>query len=428
MGHRLLDSGVFGALALKHWLEGPLQLGAEPVVDGWGGDRYELLVDDDDQTLLFWRLLGDSDGDAAQIMHALRDRLKDAHGGGERVVAVIDTDDVFRARVDSAPEERRFIRTTRPEHLALERRGSAVVVVLGLAASADLDATVERLFVLAKATTQKPEDNARRVEVAATLEDTLDEALQALPPRAAPPLHDAIIAPARQMVFRLGADAHLRHNDDVGADVPSAIDSEPLILPAAELRWGVRPWLELSVPFGATFHGGAGPFRGAVTVAPRQLPLFSPHLAPWSGRALVQVIAASGDVGVVVQVDADVSASLTDESAYRQQRRGRVAALLRPLPGVLFMPGVEVADRASVSDVVGFGPDDDGFGDDGAVVRVGGVAQRGLVDAPLLQLELVRGLSLTVQGAALLVPEAPRGVTSYRHVETRIGVGALLAL
>ncbi len=408
-GHDIVDSGVFGALAFRHWLESAISIGAFSIADGWGGDRYEVLVDDDDQTVIVWRILSDSDGDAAEYMAAIRDRVRSAHGGGERVVASVDDDDVYRAVVAAAPDEKRAVRTTRAEHLYVGRRGRAVVVVMGLDEHDDLDATVEALFAVAVASEPSPADDARRAAVAASLEKTLDQTIETVSTRASPSLHEALVSPARRMQIRLGGRFSAVDVDDIRA------------LPFGELRWGVRPWLELSLPFGATIHTTRGPFQFALTAAPRLLPLFSPHLDPFSGRAIAAVSAVEGDVGAVVQLDADVKASFADADVFERQARARGAVVLRPLPWLLLMPGVEFKERDPLVDP---GPQDSGA----LGIRVGGVVARGLVDAPLVEIELLRGLRLIANGVVEFAPTERQNVLRYEAVGVDVDVGFLFTL
>jgi len=409
-GFEIIDSGVFGALALKHWIEGPLQIGAEPVVDGWGGDRYEVLVDNEGETLLFWRLLGDSAADAAQLADALRERLRRAHGA-ERLDIVDerrgDDADRFLAVVRPAPEERRFIRTRRPEHLLVERRGAAVVVVLGLPTTRDLEDVVPRLWRETVAVAWTPEDDARRAAVAAELEDTLARTLAARPPPTSPSLLDQVVLPARTMAVRVGADAIV--DDAAGVRW----------LPAGEGRWGMRPWLEVALPLAATVQTRAGPFLGALGVAPRATPLFDPLARQWSGRVVVTGAGAVGDLGAVVQAEAAPTLSPVTASRGTSVVAGRIGLLLRPLPGLTLQPGLEWSDA-----VVGL--DGEPIVVDG--LRLGGVVQRGFVDTPLVELELVRGLRLTATATQTWskAPPSPRPGLGLVPREQRFGAGLLL--
>ena len=409
-GFKVEDSGVFGALALKHWIEGPLQIGAEPVVDGWGGDRYEVLVDEDGETLLFWRLLGDSPTDAAQLAEALRERLSRAHGAARLDVVDErrgDDADRFLAIVRPAPQERRFVRTRRPEHLFVERRGAAIVVVLGLPTTRDLEEVVARLWRQTVAVAWTPEDDARRAAVAAELEATLARTLAARPAPTSPSLLDQVVLPARTMALRLGADAIV--NDDAGVRW----------LPAGEGRWGVRPWLELALPLAATLQTRAGPFLGAFGVAPRTTPLFDPLAAVWSGRVVATAAAAMGDLGAVVQLEAAPRLAPAEASSGTAVIAGRAGLLLRPLPGLTLQPGLEWSDG-------GVGLD----GEPGVVdgLRLGGVVQRGFVDTPLVELELVRGLRLTATATQTWskAPPSPRPGLGLAPRELRVGTGLLL--
>jgi hypothetical protein len=409
-GFALQDTGVFGALALKHWLEGPLQIGAEPIVDGWGGDRYELLVDDAGETLLFWRLLGDSPGDASQLARGIADRLVAAHGP-DRLELIDDVrgDDADRLRwaVKPAPDERRFIRTTRLEHLLVERRGAAVVVILGLARSAPLEPLRDRLFALTVAHSQSPADDARRAAVARELEATLQETLEARPPPAPPSLHDQLVLPARTMALRVGAEARVQDGSD-----------DAFVGPAGEFRWGVRPWLEVALPLSATAAVRQGPFLFSAGLAPRSTPLLSPVDGTWSARGMATVAAAAGDLGAVLQLEATPTVTFADVDGRQGAVAARAGLLLRPLPGLTLQPGLEWSD--------GLVGGDERIVIDG--VRLGGVLQRGFFDAPLVELEVIGGLRLTATftQAFAKAPPAPRPGFGLVPGERRVGLGLLL--
>jgi len=418
-GLTVLDSGVFGALALKHWIEGPLQVGAEPVVDGWGGDRYELLTDDDDETLLFWRLLGDSDDDAEQIRRALVDRLRAAHGPAERLALVVDDDTVFSAVVAPAPEERRFIRTMRPEHLRVERRGRAVVVVLGLKASTPLGHIVDGLFALCVPGEASAVDDARRQEAARELDKTLQATLATRPAPTAPSLHGQLVLPARTMALRLGAQARTTVTTD--ATTNSNRPDATIVIPEVEARWGVRPFLELSVPLAATVHTELGPFMVATGVQPRATPILSPLEAPWSARAIVTASWAVGDLGAALQLESAPQAFLDAVDTGTTDVAARAGVIMRPLPWLLLQPAIEIGESAR-----SLGPDAGPLETD--TVRLGGVLQRGFVDAPLVEVDIVAGLRLTLTGSvSYKVPPVGPGARvglGLSISETRVGLGA----
>jgi hypothetical protein len=379
------------------------------VVDGWGGDRYEVLVDDDGETLLFWRLLGDSAGDAAQLADAIRERLQRAHGPDRLDVVEerhADDADRFLAVVRPAPEERRFVRTRRAEHLLVERRGAAVVVVLGLPTTRALDDVVTRLFTETVAVIDTPADDARRAAVAAELEQTLARTLAARPPPQRASLLDQVVLPARTMALRVGADAVV-------------VDDEVRWVPAGEGRWGVRPWLEVALPLAATVQARSGPFLGALGLAPRATPLFDPLASVWSGRVVATGAGATGDLGAVVQLEAAPTASPAEASAGSAVVVGRAGLLLRPLPGLTLQPGLEWSDGA-------VGLDGERVVVDG--LRLGGVVQRGFVDTPLVELELVRGLRLTMTATQTWAkaPPSPRPGLGLVPREQRFGAGLLL--
>ncbi len=297
MGLRAIDTGVFGALALKHWFEGAMAFGADAAADGWGGDRYELLVDDaslnnsgDGATVMVWRLLGDSAKDTKELAHAMRERLSKAYGE-DRLNVVTDTDDDFEAIIAAAPDEQRAIRTTRPERLVIAVRDDKLVVINGLHQDADVAAWRERLLSLTVAEQRTVTDSARRREAQRQLEETLHEALSTMPTPTPAPLHTRVLSAPRTV--SVGAEGVFLV-DDV-TELPTELPPWFLRVP---LRWGVRPWLELSGVTSLSLHTSSGPFFFGAGVDVLSVPLFEPLTGPWAARALVTVGAEAGDVGV----------------------------------------------------------------------------------------------------------------------------------
>jgi hypothetical protein len=181
----------------------------------------------------------------------------------------------------------------------------------------------------------------------------------------------------------------------------------------------MRPWLELALPLAATVQTRTGPFLGAFGVAPRATPLFDPLAGQWSGRVVVTGAGAVGDLGAVVQVEAMPSVSPATASRGTSVIAGRAGLLLRPLPGLTLQPGLEWSDS-------GVGLDGESIVVDG--LRLGGVVQRGFVDAPLVELELMRGLRLTLAATQTWAkrPPSPRPGLGLVPREQRLGVGLLL--
>lgn len=414
-GQRVIASGVFGALALKHWLEGALGFGADSAVDGWGGDRYELLVDEDDHTIIVWRLLGDTDTDAQELFTALRERLRDAYASAAHpdrlVVDPSSTDVRFVAVVGALPAEKKAVRTDRAEHLAIERRGRAIVVVNGLDTGTPLAPVVDDLFVLAVAAPRSVDDDRRRKAVAAELERTLEQTLAARTPPIVP-LSSQLLLPARTVAVRLGVDV-ARYDFDPAHDVA--------VVPGVDIeaRWGVRSFLELALPFAATLHAPLGPFEFAVGVAPHTLPLNRAVDGVWSATALGTALWTSGNIGLAAQIDATPSVRFSTFGQSPVSSSYRLGALLRPMPWLVLQPGIEVARAGVVDDVTGRGDE---------VLRIGGVLQRGFIDAPLIELELLSGLKLWTSTSTSwrLKDPGTSAVSLQRIVEQRFSAGLLV--
>ena len=414
-GQRVIASGVFGALALKHWLDGSLGFGAEGAVDGWGGDRYELLVDDDDHTIIVWRLLADTDSDAQELFSALRERLRAAYASPASpdriVVDPASTDRRFVAVVGALPAERKAVRTDRAEHLAIERRGRAVVIVNGLDAATSLAPVVDDLFVHAVAAPRSVDDDRRRVAVAAELERTLEQTLAARVPPVVP-LSSQLLLPARTVAVRLGVDvARFDFDPDHDVAVVPGVD--------IEARWGVRSFLELALPFAATLHAPLGPFDVAIGVAPHTLPINRAADGIWSATALGTAIWTSGDIGLAAQLDATPSVRFSNFDQTRVSSSYRVGALLRPMSWLVLQPGIEVA-RTGVVDA------DTARSDE--VLRIGGILQRGFIDAPLIELELLSGLKLwsSTSTSWRLANPGTSAVSLQRIIEQRFSAGLLV--
>ncbi|HEY1100422.1 MAG TPA: hypothetical protein VGF99_15895 [Myxococcota bacterium] len=418
-GHRVLSSGTFGALALKHWLEGTQVFGVDTAVDGWGGDRYELLVDDrggidddDAPTVLVWRLLGDTDDDAIELLRAMRDRLRSAYGN-DRFTIARDDDDAFVATIAVAADERRAIRTARPEHLALVRRGRAFVVVNGLDAALPLDEVVDTLLAEAVPVTVDVVADARRAAVAADLETTLATTL-AQQRQTSPSLHQQLLMPARTIRLRAGAvgvvDDGVR-NTDLVPGLRTGFD--------AEARWGVRPFLEVGAwPVSATLHHTVGPLSAGLGISPRLLPLNNLFSGTWSATALGTVLYTSGDLGIAAQLAIMPTTPAAAVSRTTLTTTARLGVLLRPTSWLVLQPGLEVArdtavDRADIAD---------------ERVRLGGALQRGFVDAPLIELELLSGLRAYASWSTSwrLRDPGTSAVDVDRVIEHRALLGALI--
>lgn len=72
-GYATAEQGVFGEWATRLVLRSGVTRGeASQAADGWGGDWYQLLVDlDDDDVVFVWDYVGDSERDAVELVEAL---------------------------------------------------------------------------------------------------------------------------------------------------------------------------------------------------------------------------------------------------------------------------------------------------------------------------------------------------------------------
>lgn len=377
---------VFGALALKHWLERPFA-GADDVARGWGGDRYDVFVDDDDSPILLWRLLGDTDDDASEIAAALTARIARSVGEDRFIVDEGGSADRVLARVTPAADERRLVRTTRPERVLVERRGRQVVVVNGVDDEVDLPALVEALFAETVTAHNDDEDGAARARRSADLLLNLEKSFAALPARAESWVGDRLLLPARTMAFRVGV-ARFAFDDPAKDN-----DEADFIIGDIEARWGVRENLELSLPGGVTLHSArrAGPFHLAIGLAPGALPFLDPWSGTWSGRVVTTASWEAPSLALQLQAEARprfavaqvFDPGIETGAAFMNGDDDvifTVGLSLRPLPQLVVAPSIAFEDVGS----------DGGF--DADVVRIGGVVQRGFVDAPLVELEVVPGL------------------------------------
>ncbi len=386
---------VFGALALKHWLEVPFDWGAAAdVAHGGGGDRYDVFVDDDDSPILLWRLRGDSDDDAREILRGLRARFVRAYGEDRVVVDVDnanDTGDVVDAHVDAKPDERQRVRTLRKERLHLERRGAVVVVVNGAAYDNDTGSVVDALFA-ASAAVDVDDDKAA---VSRELQARLETATSTIPAPAKMTQAQRVVLPRRTMSFRLGAAGYFVDADEGGAS---------FYVPDVEARWGVRDNIELSLPGAVTLHVDEGPISLAFGVAPGLLPLFDPVNGVWSGRVNTTAIYDGGPVGVIVQLEVAPRFSFADPNSATDATAVRVGALLQPLPNFSIHAGIANED---------------------GVIQFGGVVERGFVDAPVVEFEVVPGLDAYYAGSVGCVVEGD-AFKGLRVFEQKHALGLLL--
>lgn len=383
-GSSVVLTNVFGALAFRHWLEtlrGALEAAA--VADGWGGDRWDLL-DDGGESVLLWRTTWDSEDDARQFFSAYASAVPTRYG--PRAARTDGLDDALTAEgaeravfvVPAAPDEKRFIRTRREERVHVERRGRDVLVVDGARPDVAEALAREGWSLLVRA----PEplvDLDRLHDKARALEENIQQA-PPLPPR--PDLLGRLFLPARTMALRLGSGLA------VDAQVPDHVDGRGLFPVAdAELRWGFRPHLELSLPFAL-----AGEVRtplGQTVVGASLSSLF-----PSSRFAL----RASQAVPVGERLVVAAQGALEEVGGAQTATRLAAGALLQPLDEVVLAP--------AVARIV----DDEPY----PLVVLGAALRRGVAVQPLVELEVLDGL-FAYESSALLFEERERGLRFIAH-------------
>lgn len=386
------SSDVFGALALKHWIEQPPFLpgfgSADDVARGWGGDRADVFVDDDDSPILLWRLLADSDDDAVEIAAGLRERFTrslrpddDAQedAAAARVAVDVDSPELVVLRIAPAPAEKRRVRTTRPERLAIARRGIAVVVVNGATDDVDLPLLLDALFDASEPVPIDPVDKGDAQAAAVVEQRDLRAAIARVPPHDELTLNDRLVLPERTMALRAGAAVVVVDDPDVFGD------DAVFVLPEIEARWGFREHLELGLPAALTVHSDLGPFMIAAGIAPRALPLFDPIEGTWSARVATTMSwqhegQAGPTLAATLQIETAPRFTITDLDGATHDDAVRFGLTMRPLPQLVLQPALSFEDADA----------DDAFVVD--VVRLGGVLQRGFADAPLVELEVIPGL------------------------------------
>ncbi len=352
-GAGAISTNVFGALSLKHFLE-PLvgALEADAVANGWGGDRYDLF-DDEGGTLLVWRTTWDSDDDARQFVDAWTRALPRRYG--ERAGAPRVEGDRARWEIPAAPAEQRKVRTARDEVVHLERRGRDVLVLEG-ARAAHVDALVAEAFAALVSGPRAAPDRVRIQAKAAALEEHLG---RLPPPRARPSLQERLFLPARLMAFRTGAGVGVL--DDPAGPLPFPVAD-------SELRWGMRPGLEVALPLALSTKLDTLAGQTVLGLKPRWYPPFALEADVQLGHS----VALGHDLLVAAQLGAQGLG--TDE----RSQSGAAGALLRPFAQLVVAPGLALIDEGAA----------------GRRVFLGGALARGFGAQPLVELEVIDGLFL----------------------------------
>jgi hypothetical protein len=373
----LLSTNVFGALAFRHWFEtvrGPLE--AATVADGWGGDRWDLF-DDAGASVLLWRTTWDSEEDARQFFDAYSAAVPRRYG--ERAKRAGD-EEAFVFEIPAAPQEERFIRTLRAEHLVIERRGRDVLIVEG--ARPEISAAlVDEAWGLHARAPAPAVDEARLRERARLLEEHIQEVP---PPSPRPDLLGRLFLPARTMAARIGTGVGVDARTD---PAPPSASRSVFALTDGELRWGFRPHLEVSLPF-ALAGEIRTPFGQSVAgvaldgISPTlRFNLSASHAVPLGERVVVAGQAGVDGVGGV-----------------EGGTRLALGALLRPFDALVVAPAVARVDDSAPS----------------PMVVIGAALRRGVTTQPLLELEVVDGLSI-YQSSAFFFDQRARGLSLLAH-------------
>lgn len=375
-----VSTNVWGALSFQHWLEGlvgPLE--AAQVANGWGGDRYDLF-DDGGSSVLLWRSVWDSEDDAKEALAAYARAVPRRYG--ERATGGLDGD-VARFTVPAAPEETRKVRTLRDEVVHVERRGAQLLIVEGAGAE-QVDALVAEGFAALVPVPRAEPDRARIAERAARLEEHLDKLGKPAP---RPNLSERLFLPARLMALRTGAGLGVVE-DPAGPWLFPIVDSE--------LRWGMRPGLELSLPLALSTE--LVTFAGQTVVGVR--PRWHWPASFDADLQLGQALPLGDDLLVAAQLGAQ-RVGLPESS-----RTLTAGALMRPFDALVLAPAAALLDDATGERRVFFG----------------GALSRGFAAQPLVEVEVLDGL-FVYESTLLAFDLKERGLRFAAHTHV---FGALL--
>ena len=401
----VLLTSTFGELLWRLYLETfLLDVDAAIAAAGWGGDRYEY-VRAPHGDVLCWRTVWDTDEDAREFADAWARALVARHGDAATELAVADAG----VRAWSTPPLPAVDDTADAAEKTAPRRDVAAVLVRGrrvvLVDGAPPDAWRPLLDELAAATAETPlVDPPGRAAAAAALEESIAQAPD--PGPRTPTVLERLVLPARTMSFRLGASWRFRD------DVPDAF-----VLPDAELRWGVRRGLEWTLPLNLSTRTTSA--LGLTSTTAGLLGLGYSSAQGFFGAGLFGVLHAvplGERIAVIGQVQARADAYSTGSSWLTTITT--VGASINPWQPLVLTAGagweetyVDVFDAAFAG-----GPLQ--RAERGHVV-LGSALRRGLVNAPLVEIEVSDMLHL--YESSRLVLDLRRGGTLVRH-EHAVGV------
>ena len=246
---RRVESNVFGALLFRIFLEDYVSSSqADDVVEGWGGDRYDIF-DLGEQSALVFRTVWDSEADAKEAVRAYRAVLDGKYPDRLRKLAAADVPGLdelapdaahlFRVAPKETGEDTPGVRTTVVEDAAIVRFKERVLILEGApegGLAALINALVPQLAPLERDDAdENPSEALKALEVAA--DDDTDEFIREPPRR----LRDRLFLPHHQIAFRAGLGLTLRSPS--AGDLALGLDLD------REVRWGFREHLEWTPPF-----------------------------------------------------------------------------------------------------------------------------------------------------------------------------------
>jgi hypothetical protein len=117
-GFEVYESGTYGEWATKLLLRDGVPRGeASQAADGWGGDSYTILFDEDD-VVFAWEYLGDSERDAIELVEALVEVAEGRMAAGEAVAeagGVLYASEDLYLFIDRVDDRMYYVATTDPE-------------------------------------------------------------------------------------------------------------------------------------------------------------------------------------------------------------------------------------------------------------------------------------------------------------------------
>jgi hypothetical protein len=381
-GWARIDENTFGELSLRTLLDLFNPRGdAVEAARGWGGDRYDVF-ERDDRVLLAWRLLFDSDDDATEFERAYKNALKGKYPGrASRRVPGLDDDGwqlwrMKEARNDKGQLIRPGVPTSKSELVALRREGTRVVLLEGLDPATwrrDADAVWSRAEAV---TPERPPSSPLAQGEAVTAPR---------PQREDRGLERSLFLGHHEMEARMGIGARR---------VPAGWHD----LRETHIRWGIRPHVEVSVPLALRLGGRRGPLFHSVSLG-------VPGPYGGGGTLALQVTGAAfaGSWGaLVLQARTQMDPPGLSRTPWLSIG-GAVSAALQPFAGVRLSGGALVEQSGTLPTSAPF-----------RGLTLGSVARRGMLEVPLVELQILDGLHAYLASRVTLDP-ASGVVVEERH-------------